>query len=147
MSKKAKNELENFYGNRIRVRVCGVLIHEGKILLIRHLDLGDTGLHWLPPGGEVEKGENLPEALQREFLEETGLLIGVGKLLKVGEFINPPLHAIEYFFEVEIKGGNLALGNDPETEFQTLDSFAWFDKLDLERMNPQEYPLYLNDFY
>ena len=32
------------YGNRVRVRACGVLWNEGKVLMIKHLGLGKTWL-------------------------------------------------------------------------------------------------------
>jgi ADP-ribose pyrophosphatase YjhB (NUDIX family) len=54
------------------------------------------------------------ETLEREFLEETGLSITVGPLRFVTEFIHPPLHAIELFYEVTVSGGTLLTGSDPE---------------------------------
>ena len=56
------------------VGVGAVLIHEGKVLLIRR---GKEPLRgrWVVPGGTVEAGETLQEALVREVREETGLLV------------------------------------------------------------------------
>ncbi len=59
-------------------------------------------------------GEAAPDALIREFAEETGLLITVGELLFVHEFRQPPLHALELFFAVDVAGGSLRRGFDPE---------------------------------
>lgn len=57
-----------------RVGVGGVVIHEGKVLLIRR---GKEPLRgrWVVPGGTVELGETLEEALVREMREETGLTV------------------------------------------------------------------------
>ncbi len=44
---------------------------------------------WEFPGGRVEFGETLRDALQREFEEEYGLLIVVGDLLAVDDHILP----------------------------------------------------------
>ena len=55
-----------------RIRVSAVLRWHGRILLIRH-EKGDKE-HWLLPGGGVQGGESLTEALLRELEEETGLL-------------------------------------------------------------------------
>jgi len=105
---------QELFGNRIRVRVCGVCMEEGKLLLIKHSSVGELGYLWAPPGGGVEFGESLGDCLVREFKEETGLEIEVGDFLFLNEFIELPLHAIELFFLVRIKSGTLVLGIDPE---------------------------------
>lgn len=59
--------------------VGGVVVNsEGKILLVRHNARG-----WTFPGGVVENGENLINALRREIMEETGIEITVGRLFCV----------------------------------------------------------------
>jgi 8-oxo-dGTP pyrophosphatase MutT (NUDIX family) len=51
--------------------VAGVLIHDGRVLLIKHAKLGI----WLNPGGHIEDGEVPHQAAEREFWEETGLKV------------------------------------------------------------------------
>jgi 8-oxo-dGTP diphosphatase len=109
-----KKIIENTFGNRLRIRVCGLLVEDGKILLIKHEGLGDEGYLWAPPGGGMEFGTSADENLKREFKEETGLDIDVNQYLFTHEYLNKPLHAIEHFFIVSRKGGRLALGSDPE---------------------------------
>lgn len=111
-----QGEIKKAYGEKLRVRVCGILIEEDKILLVKHQHLGATGVLWAPPGGGMEYGESATEALQREFAEETGLNIDVEQFLFVHEYLDPPLHGIELFFLVKKKSGNLNLGTDPEFE-------------------------------
>ncbi|ACB40468.1 NUDIX hydrolase [Pyrobaculum neutrophilum] len=53
------------------VVASGVLIRDGRVLMIEHKRLGV----YLYPGGHVEPGETPIEALIREFEEETGLLV------------------------------------------------------------------------
>ena len=55
----------------ITVGVRAVLVREGQILLVRHTYQD----HWYLPGGGVEKGETLIEALGRELQEEVGACI------------------------------------------------------------------------
>ncbi len=108
-------DLVNFYGNRIRFRVCGLCWSDGRLLLVNHEGVTD-GDFWAPPGGGVEFGNSLSGNLEREFLEETGLQVKTGGFLFGCEFVHAPLHAIELFFEVGIIGGKLAPGRDPEIQ-------------------------------
>jgi len=50
---------------------AGCLIHEGKVLLVKHKKLG----LWLNPGGHIDPGELPHEAAEREFYEETGVFV------------------------------------------------------------------------
>ena len=54
-----------------RIRVSAVLRWSDRILLCRHQKPGKE--YWLLPGGGVNSGENLVQALRRELLEEVGI--------------------------------------------------------------------------
>lgn len=121
------NEIINAFGNKLRVRTCGILIENNQILLMKHHALGDRDFLLCPPGGGVEFGEKLTEGVIREFKEETHLSILVKELLFITEYIENPLHAIEFFFEVKKIDGKLALGYDPElAEKQIITSLDWY---------------------
>ena len=107
-------ELIKNFGNKIRVRVCGILIQDGKILLVKHHSLSKAGYLWAPPGGGVNFGETVEDSLKREFAEETGLTVETEGFLFINEYLEPPLHAIELFFKVKVTGGQLITGTDPE---------------------------------
>ena len=111
-----QGEIKKTYGEKLRVRVCGICIKADTILLVKHKHLGNSGTLWAPPGGGMEYGEDAKTALIREFKEETGLIINVKDFLFVHEYLDEPLHGIELFFSVEITGGELQLGFDPEFE-------------------------------
>jgi len=128
-----EQEILASFGNRLRVRVCGICIQDGKILLIKHKNIGETGYLWSPPGGGLKFGETVETCLKREFLEETNLSIKIERFLFVHEFVEPPLHAIELFFEVSILKGTLRLGKDPEMQekSQILEEIAFLDYLSI----------------
>ena len=52
---------------------------QGQVLLLKSPRDGD----WEFPGGQVEEGETIPYALEREVLEETGLIIKVKSLVGI----------------------------------------------------------------
>lgn len=54
-----------------RIRVSAILRRENRILLCRHEKGGKE--YWLLPGGGVNSGESLVDALHRELLEEVGI--------------------------------------------------------------------------
>jgi 8-oxo-dGTP diphosphatase len=54
-----------------RIRVSAVLRREGRILLIRQEKPGRE--YWMLPGGGVNSGETLLQAVQRELTEECGI--------------------------------------------------------------------------
>lgn len=64
------------------VGVGAVLIHDGKVLLIQRAKDPLRG-RWMIPGGTVEMGETLEQALVREVAEETGLMVSPRLLLGV----------------------------------------------------------------
>ncbi|WP_297335300.1 NUDIX domain-containing protein [Algoriphagus sp.] len=132
---KIGNKIAAKFGNRLRTRVNGVLIQEEKILMINH-QMGDQSDFWSVPGGGMKFGSNAKQNLKREFQEEIGLEIQIGKLLFVHEFLESPLHAIELFFEVERSVGEPHLGWDPEftKNEQILRELKWMSLEELRSL-------------
>ncbi len=56
------------------IGVGGVVIHDSRVLLVK-LTYGPAIGKWLIPGGLVDEGETLQEAIVREILEETGISV------------------------------------------------------------------------
>ncbi len=69
------------YNARRCFTVSGILIQDGKVLLVKHKMLGI----WLAPGGHVEPHELPHQAAEREFFEETGV-----KVRAVSAYPSPP---------------------------------------------------------
>ena len=62
--------------------VCGIVEINGKVLLVRHT-YGSAKNRILCPGGYVEENELPEQAIEREFLEETGITVRTKSLLSM----------------------------------------------------------------
>ncbi len=63
-----------------------VLNSEHKILLLKRTKNSLNPEKWDLPGGHIDKGETIQEAIEREVLEETGLNVEIGPIINVVEF-------------------------------------------------------------
>lgn len=81
------------------VGVGGVVVHEGRVLLIRR---GKQPLYgrWVVPGGTVELGESLADALVREMREETGLEVEPFELLTAFDRIERDGERVTYHYVI-----------------------------------------------
>jgi len=66
--------------------VAAVIVRDQEILLIKRGAEPGMG-QWSIPGGSMNIGETIEEAVKREVLEETGLVVEVGKLAGVYNLI------------------------------------------------------------
>jgi len=90
-----------------RVRVAALIQADGKVVLVRH-KAGDHRYHLLPGGG-VDFGETLEDALVREVHEETGLLVEIGHPLFLSDTIDPSgrRHVVNITFSATRVGGEV----------------------------------------
>ena len=110
----------------IRPGVSAIILTAEGLLLQRRSDNG----HWGLPGGAVEPGESVSEALIREVREETGLEVRPGRLIGVysapahHQVVTYPdgnvIHYVSSSFECRVTGGTLACGSE------SLE-LGWFD--------------------
>ena len=84
-----------------QVCVGAVAIDDGRLLLVRRGQAPGLG-RWSVPGGRVEPGETLQEAVVRELLEETGVEGVCMGLVGVAEQIDDEHHHVIIDYAVEV---------------------------------------------
>ena len=97
--------------------VGGVLVEDGRVLIVRrpHHDTG--GGLWEFPGGKIEEGENPSQALAREIDEELGLRVRVGQDLGLLSHRYPQvLIHMRLFLMTRLSG---------EIELREHDAYEW----------------------
>ncbi|MEM0200044.1 MAG: NUDIX hydrolase [Saccharolobus sp.] len=110
--------------NRPLVAVgCLIVSKDRSVLLVKRKNPPNEGL-WAIPGGKVEYGETIINALKREMKEETNLDVSVSKLVAIVEVIVKGYHYVILDFECKPLNDNLSPSSD------ALDvSYIPFDKL------------------
>lgn len=97
------------------VAVDSVIMRGGKVLLIKRKFEPHRG-RWALPGGAVDYGETLKDAVVREVEEETGVKVEPVKLLTILDEPgrDPRGHVVSVVFLCKILGGKPRPGSDAE---------------------------------
>jgi len=102
-----------------KVAVCAFVTEGRRVLLIQRGIDPQKGL-WALPAGYMECDEEPMQGAAREALEETGLIVEVGRLLDVFPRRGPGGADITIAYEARIVGGTLQAGDDAV-------DVRWFD--------------------
>lgn len=96
------------------VCVRAVVIQQQSILLIKRVKFGE--LYFTLPGGHVDPGETLEEALVRELIEETSLVVQSSQQV----FTEPAMNgfARQHIYVCEVDGSTITMQPDSEEALQ-----------------------------
>jgi len=86
------------------IGVSGVVVEQNRILLVR-ISYGHRG--WMLPGGYARSSETVGEAIRREMLEETGLLVEPVGMVSVRSRVRDGRNDVYITFRVRVVGGEL----------------------------------------
>lgn len=104
-------------GYEFKYRVCGLLKHGDKYLVVR---MNDNPFYCLP-GGHVELGEDTETAVRREMEEELGFKVNPTKLIAVNQNFyfkrdNTKMHEVGFYYIVEAVNPSDVIKTDYERE-------------------------------
>ena len=127
-----------------RLRACGILIDEGKVLMVRN----KRDPYYYSLGGGVLHGEDIEKAAIREVFEETGCALEIDRLAFIHEnFFNGdeigPLkglicHELAFYFLMKWTP-DFQLKNVGETFDGLKEELVW---LDIDKLSMQDVPVY-----
>jgi len=134
-----KRLLKDGEPERLVCRACGFVFYidpklaaialvplDGGVVMVRRGINPDYGL-WVVPGGFVDVGELVEEAVVRETLEETHLQVRVARLLNVYSYRDSPTVVVAYL--TEYLAGELTAGDESlESRIFTRKEIPW-DKI------------------
>lgn len=135
------------YPDRPLVGVGAIIVEAGRGVIVRR-GHGPLQGEWSIPGGMLELGETLRSGAAREALEETGLVVAVGEVLKVlDRIVRDPQGKVQFHYVLidflcrrlsgELRAGGDALearwiGAEELAKFPIADSAAEVMKKGLE---------------
>ncbi|MCX6757962.1 MAG: NUDIX domain-containing protein [Candidatus Nomurabacteria bacterium] len=128
--------MKNTEEKKFAVRCRAVIVHEGKLLVVKH----NHGLDFYAlPGGHMEWGENIEDAMKREIFEEFGIEPQIGRLLYIHNFIEKETkQSIEFFFEITNSRDYLDIKKLKGTHSHELSEIRWINLHDDIKLLPPQ---------
>ena len=116
------------------IEVVAAIIHDsdGRIFATQR-GYGDMKHGWEFPGGKVEFGEPLEDALKREIYEELETRIHVERLVHTVEYDYPKFHLIMHCYLCNIESGNLTLKEHEAAKWLKLSDIYTVDWLPADK--------------
>lgn len=124
------------------IRVYGLLIHEGRILLSRENIQGDIYTKF--PGGGLEFGEGVVDCLKREFREEVAIGISENELFYINEdFLPSAFHRTKqviviYYLVKSHQSKQIVTGNQADAGKLQADGDQVLLWCKLSELNPEK---------
>ena len=128
--------------NMKRVRAVAIVTHDNKLLLICRINNGKE--YFVFPGGGVENGESVEDAVIREVKEETSLEVNIERLVYK---INYDDNTEHHFYLCSYISGEPALGDANERRDHSKENFYKSKWYQIEKLPAMLiYPLEIRDW-
>jgi 8-oxo-dGTP pyrophosphatase MutT (NUDIX family) len=116
----------------LRIRVAGLLVHSGHVLLVKHR----AHDFWLLPGGRLDDGESLVDCAERELWEETGLRIRAQGPIFLGDFLTGKKHIVDVILRVALSRQAQRLPSLRQGPDKGLAAVQWFPIQGVPKLGP-----------
>jgi 8-oxo-dGTP diphosphatase len=126
-----------------RISAGGIVIRNGKVLLVHHYEK-DRFDFWVMPGGGIEGDEGIFRAAEREVWEETSLIVTAEKIAYVEDFIDEGKYVCKFWVCCSFENGELSTEHKDANEGYLRDA-KFFSTEELRRVNA--FPLILKDIF
>lgn len=121
--------------------VDGLFVEKGKILMVKRDHYPFIG-YWVLPGGHVDYGERVEQAIVREMKEELGILVRIKKLIGVysDPKRDPRYHTVSVVYLCQKIRGKIKIDKHEASEFK------YFSPNSLPKKIGFDHRKILNDF-
>ncbi len=102
--------------------VAAIIFDEQRRIFATQRGYGDWKDWWEFPGGKVEVGETLQQALKREIQEELDTEIEVGELLRTIEYDYPQFHLTMHCFKCKLTNSHITLLEHEAAKWLAIDN-------------------------
>jgi len=116
-----------------RISAGGIVVHNGKVLLVHHYQENRFDF-WVLPGGGVEGDEGIFKAAEREVQEETNLTVRAERLAYIEDFIDEGNYVCKFWVYCILVNGTLSIEHKDANE-DYLREAKFFSKEELQRIN------------
>lgn len=126
----------------LQVGVKGLIKNtDGLYLILRRQKpyQGEDFLRWDIPGGRINPGETLKQALAREIQEETGLTLSSDlRILYAQDILRlEGIHVVRLTFECQVESGDIKL--DSHDQDSGHDQYQWLSLADIKNLPHDKY--------
>ena len=115
------------------ISAAALITQQQRLLLVNHRERGQYDF-WVPPGGKLQGNESIFDCARRETMEETGLSVGLDRIVYIVEYTEPNYHFCKFFIRCKKCDGNLTLANREQDE-TFLVKACFFSKADMEEID------------
>ncbi len=126
-----------------RISAGGIVVNNGKVLLVHHYQERAFDF-WVMPGGGIEGDEGIFRAAEREVWEETNLMVRAERIAYIEDFIDEGNYVCKFWVVCGLENGNLSIEHKDANEGYLKDA-RFFSKEELQGMNA--FPSILKDVF
>lgn len=119
----------------IVVRCRGIILHDGKLLVVWHQGNADYAALL---GGHLEWGEDVIECIRREIIEELGVNPVIWRLLYINNYTEGNQQSVEFFFEIKNGGEYIGCEELVRSHAFELAEIRWVSPAEGTKIRPKQ---------